>query len=70
MSLRSRFNAIAFSSDDDCVEDEEDTWCNLCDDEALATRDVVVLDFVDDVLLLLSTYFRYTHTHAQQQTVN
>lgn len=56
ISLRSRFNAIAFISDDDWVDDVEDMWCNLCEDEdALATRDVVVLDFVDDVLLLLST---------------
>lgn len=50
ISFRSRFSAIAFSSD--WVEEEADMWCNLCDDDALATRDVVVLDFVDDVLLL------------------
>lgn len=52
ISLRSRFSAIAFNSADDWVEDDADMWCNLCDDDALATRDVVVLDFVDDVLLL------------------
>lgn len=57
ISLRSRFKAIAFSSDDDWVEDDDDEdddamWCNLCDDDALATRDVVVLDLVDDELLL------------------
>lgn len=56
ISLRSRFKAIAFSSADDWVEDDDDDddamWCNLCDDDALATRDVVVLDLVDDELLL------------------
>lgn len=57
ISFRSRFSAIAFISDDDCIEDvEEEMWCNFCDDDALATRDVVVLDFVDDELLLLSTW--------------
>lgn len=52
ISLRSRFKAIAFSSEDDWEEDDDAMWCNLCDDDALATRDVVVLDLVDDELLL------------------
>lgn len=56
MSFRSRLSANAFISDEDWdEEEEEDKWCNLCDDEVLATRDVVVLDFVEDVLLLFST---------------
>lgn len=60
ISLRSRFKAIALSSDDDWVEDDDAMWCNLCDDDALATRDVVVLDLVDDVLLL-NTCYDFTH---------
>lgn len=57
ISFRSRFNAIAFISEDDCIEDvEDDMWCSFCDDEAFATRDVVVLDFVEDDVLLLRTY--------------
>lgn len=53
ISLRSRLSAIALSSDDDWVDEEADIWCNLCDDDALATRDVVVLDdLLDDELLL------------------
>lgn len=51
ISLKSRFNACAFISDVDDV-----TWCNRCDEEVLATRDVVVL-LVDDELLLFTTYW-------------
>lgn len=57
ISFRSRFKAIAFSSADDWAEDDDAMWCNLCDDDALATRDVVVLDLVDDVLLLNTCWF-------------
>lgn len=59
ISLKSRFNANALISDEVDEDDEddvdEDTWCKRCDDDVLATRDVVVLDFVDDVLLLFNT---------------
>lgn len=58
MSFKSRFNAIALISDVDDDDDDvdEDTWCKRCDDDVLATRDVVVLDLVDDVLLLFNTW--------------
>lgn len=58
ISFKSRFNAIALISDEDKDDDDvdEETWCKRCDDDVFATRDVVVLDLVDDVLLLFSTW--------------
>lgn len=58
MSFKSRFNAIALISDVDDNDDDvdEDIWCKRCDDDVFATRDVVVLDLVDDVLLLFRTW--------------
>lgn len=46
------FNPCISDFDIDDDDDEDDvTWCKRCEDDVLATRDVVVLDFVDDVLL-------------------
>lgn len=55
ISLKSRCNARLFISDEDNDDDDDDrTCCKRCD-ELLATRDVVVLDFVvDDELLLFN----------------
>lgn len=53
MSLKSRLSAAMRNSLPTFISDD---LCRRCDDDVFATRDVVVLDFVEDVLLLLRTF--------------
>lgn len=59
MSLKSRFSAAMRNSLPTFISDD---LCRRCDDDVFATRDVVVLDFVEDELLLLWTFIS-NHTN-------
>lgn len=67
ISLKSRLSAAIRYSLPTFISD--DMWCRRCDDDVLATRDVVVLDFVDDVVLLLWTYIKRPPAYKGKPTM-